>query len=424
MRIDKLTIKNFKCFDKREFVFNNKFNALIGDNGKGKSAILDALSIATGSYFLGIDETESRGIYNNEIRRVNHKYSIELKLPSEIDAHGNFAEKEVIWKRTLNKPRSTTRRNEAKKITEIARKHSEQVRDNQQIILPLIAYYGTSRLWKEKRTPDVSFTKSSRFSGYKNCLQPASNSKMLLDWFKTMEISILQKEGHEKSSLESVKNAVAKCIEGWDGVYFDVREDDLMGYKGKDKSEFLPYKMLSDGQRNIIGLIADMAIRCVTLNPHLEEKANYETNGIVLIDELDLHLHPNWQKRIVDDLKNTFPKIQFFVTTHSPFVVQSLKNDELINLDADHNIDYYKYSIEEISEVMGVKDVERSRKFIEMTKTAEEYFNLIKKGKSAKTHKEVADIKKQLDKLIIPFSDDPAYSALLKIQRLTNLKNK
>lgn len=424
MRIDKIKLLNFKCFEENEFSFNTQFNALIGDNGKGKTAILDAISIAAGSYFLGVDDRDARGILSDEIRRVNYGHSIEHQIPVNISATGKVQNEEISWSRVLKKVGGSTIRKEAKELSDIANLYTQKVRKNEEVILPLIVYYSTGRLWKEGRRPDGVFKKSSRFSGYKYCLESTSNTKMMMEWFKTMEMSAKQKEGDELSYLHSVKNAVAKCIEGWDGVYFDLREDDLMGYKGKDKEEFLPYKMLSDGQRNIIGLIADMAIRCATLNPHLMEEANNLTNGIVLIDELDLHLHPNWQKRIVDDLKTTFPKIQFFVTTHSPFVVQSLRNDELINLDADHDLDYYKYSIEEISETMGVKNVERSQKFVEMTKTAEEYFDLIKKGKSAKTHKEVADIKKQLDRLIIPFSDDPAYSALLKIQKLTNLKNK
>ncbi|RLD56660.1 MAG: AAA family ATPase [Bacteroidetes bacterium] len=422
MRIDKLHIKNFKCFADNDFVFNKQFNALIGDNGKGKTAILDAISVAAGSYFLGIDERDARGIYKNEIRRENYGTSIELQFPTIIDATGIIDNKTINWRRSVENAKNSTTRKDAIEIMQFAKSNTKTVRSNKPTVLPLISYYGTGRLWKEGRRANAIFSLSSRLSGYKYCLEPNSNSKMLLDWFKTMEISTLQKGGFEKGYLDTVKKAVSGCIEGWDGVFYDIREDDLMGFKGKGKKDFLPFKLLSDGQRNVIGLIADIAIRCVTLNPHLKEEATRLTNGIVLIDELDLHLHPNWQKRIVEDLKRTFPKIQFFVTTHSPFIVQSLKNDELINLDAEHDMEYYKHSIEEIAETMGVEDVERSQKFKEMTKAAEEYYNLIRIGKSTKKHKEVAFIKKQLDDLLILFDDDPTYVALLKAERQSELQ--
>ena len=88
--------------------------------------------------------------------------------------------------------------------------------------------------------------------------------------------------------------------------------------------------MLSDGYRNVIKIILDIAARMCILNPYLKEKALQETPGIVLIDEIDLSLHPTWQKRIIGILKQLFPKIQFICATHSPFIIQSLEEGELI----------------------------------------------------------------------------------------------
>jgi predicted ATP-binding protein involved in virulence len=134
----------------------------------------------------------------------------------------------------------------------------------------------------------------------------------------------------------------------------------------------------------------------------------------VLIDELDLHLHPNWQKRIVADLKSVFQKIQFVATTHSPFIVQSLRSKELINLDTVKGLDNdpNKYSVEEISESeMGVENVRRSKEFAEMQEKAAQYFQLVK-HKASKD--EISKVKKMLDELRIKFSNDPAYVALLE----------
>lgn len=161
-------------------------------------------------------------------------------------------------------------------------------------------------------------------------------------------------------------------------------------------------------------MVADIAYRCIKLNPHLGDDAVSLTPGLVLIDELDLHLHPNWQKRIVSDLKTVFKNIQFVATTHSPFIVQSLKSDELINLDEVKGLDYdpNKYSVEEISEnEMGVINVKRSAEFSEMQSKAREYFDLVNKKASPD---EIAKAKRLLDGLRVKFSKDPAYVALLE----------
>jgi predicted ATP-binding protein involved in virulence len=90
---------------------------------------------------------------------------------------------------------------------------------------------------------------------------------------------------------------------------------------------------LSDGLRIMLTLVADMARRVAQLNPHLEGHALRKTPGIVLIDELDLHLHPKWQRRVIHDLKRTFPSLQFIATTHSPQLIGEALPEEIMLLD-------------------------------------------------------------------------------------------
>ena len=119
------------------------------------------------------------------------------------------------------------------------------------------------------------------------------------------------------------------------------------------------------------------------LNPYLKEKALQETPGIVLIDEIDLSLHPTWQKRIIGILKQLFPKIQFICATHSPFIIQSLEEGELITLDQPLESEYSGESIEDISEdIMGVvlpQYSEKKRKIYEASKL---YFEALTQAKS------------------------------------------
>jgi predicted ATP-binding protein involved in virulence len=121
-------------------------------------------------------------------------------------------------------------------------------------------------------------------------------------------------------------------LEGFDLVRYDARLDDLAARSTKT-GVLLAFDQLSDGQKNILGMVADMAYRAATLNPHLGDDVLEKTPGIVLIDEIDQHLHPSWQRRIIRDLRKTFPNVQFIVTTHSPQVLSEVPREEITLLD-------------------------------------------------------------------------------------------
>jgi predicted ATP-binding protein involved in virulence len=423
MQINKIQIKNFKGFDETEFQFNPQFNVLIGDNGTGKTAILDALAVCVGSYLLGIDLAEqARSIYPEDIRRQDFGESLEPQLPVIISAEGEIAGKTIKWQRAKKSLEGRTTVKEAKELIDIAKFHTQQVSQGKPVILPVICYHGTGRLWKERRQTINTRPKSSRMSGYFNSLEPASSSKVFLEWFKTMEIAAIQKK-IDTTRVDVVKNAIISCVPNLETVFFDVIEDTLVSVQIEtDKHHTLHYDLLSDGFRNMIGMVADIAYRCVTLNPHLNKKALEKTDGIVLIDEIDLHLHPKWQKRVINDLKTTFPKIQFIATTHSPFIVQSRQSSEVINLDKTTDSDFFRKSIEEIAEIdMGVPDVERSQRFKEMMKVAERYYQLLEAGKNSDDDSQLRQIKAELDQLSMRYSDDPAYTAFLNMERLARL---
>lgn len=106
-------------------------------------------------------------------------------------------------------------------------------------------------------------------------------------------------------------------------------EDDIIALKTVDGT-ILPFQMLSDGYRNVIKIMLDIATRMCILNPYLKGDALKMTPGIVIIDEIDLSLHPTWQKRIIGILKEQFPRIQFICATHSPFIIQSLDEENLL----------------------------------------------------------------------------------------------
>ena len=180
--------------------------------------------------------------------------------------------------------------------------------------------------------------------------------------------------------------------------------------------------MMSDGYRNMIGMIADIAYRCIKLNPHLGVNALKETEGLVLIDELDLHLHPSWQKGIVAELVECFPKIQFVATTHSPFIVQSLSRNQLINLENEELVNEpHDVSLETNALYMGVKS-QRSKVFDEKEKAARDFFSALEAYSG--TEEEKLHIEELFDSYMQLYSDDPVFVAKLKLAKISKLNSK
>ena len=183
--------------------------------------------------------------------------------------------------------------------------------------------------------------------------------------------------------------------------------------------EYLTYGMMSDGFKAIIGIVSEMAYRCIMLNGYLGAKAIKETPGVVLIDEVDLYLHPHWQRHILNDLCKAFPKIQFFVTTHSPFIIQSVDSRNVITLDGTKMTKSPSdRGIEEIAAAeMGLEGNLRSETYRRKFGLAEKYFQLVKKGEEDRTT--IESVKKELDDLEreAHLLNDPAYEAFLKLNR-------
>jgi predicted ATP-binding protein involved in virulence len=420
MKIEQLEVKNFKGFAHKVIEFSPQFNMLVGDNGTGKTAVLDALAVGIGTLLLGFDDIVSRSIKSQEIHHIDRELgqitTFEPQYPVIVRCRGKINEtKTLTWARSISKKGGRTSNKEAKSLIQYATHCQQQVRQGEKIILPLISYYSTGRLWLQKKEKSLEvLSPGSRMLGYVDCLEPASGEKMLMRWLKTMEMAAIQRQVPMKV-LEGLRTAIKNCLEGCEAIYYDIQQDGLVTTLA-DKHSY-PAHLLSDGQRTILAMTADIAYRTAVLNPHLGDRAILETPGIVLIDELDLHLHPNWQRKIIKALRTTFPLIQFIATTHSPTIVQSLQPGEVINLNDYDMGEYYDKSIEDILEwVMGVNNPQRSQRYKDMVTAAKKYYQVLENAKSSPPE-QIAELEKRLDKLVAPFSDDVAYHTFLEMER-------
>ena len=366
MYIRSIELTNFRCFEKERIEFDPQLTVLIGDNGCGKSSVLTALSIAAGSFFLGFDNIPSGSISQGDVRNKTYLSGSlvlrEPQFPAQISCTGSFdGATELSWSRELNgENRNTTLKN-AGSIKSYANEIQEKIRQgNNEIILPIVSYYGTGRLYAQKKDSSLNDIEAdgavSRTLGYKDCLSAMSNEKLMIKWFRKMTYTELQ-DGVEVPELTTVKKAISLCMasvipdckQDSVTVRYDVKSGELqlIYLDNNGAKNMQPMHELSDGYRNTLGMIADIAYRMAVLNPQMLDKCT-ETPGVVFIDEVDLHLHPQWQKKILGDLRAVFPNVQFIVTTHSPHVIASVRGENIVILE--------KYKVQNTTENSYGKD--------------------------------------------------------------------
>lgn len=353
MRLNNIKIKNFRCFEKVSIDFDKHITLIVGKNGAGKTALLDAVAVSISSFLLGIDGAVSRSILKDDARYEFHDLNGTIdpqhQFPVSIESVGDcLGEKDKQWLRSLNSENGKTTIKDASQITDIAKKTKNRImKGDKTLILPLISYYGTGRLYaqkKEKRNLQ-SLTEFKRQVGYVDCMAAESNEKLMLNWFQIQTMKSLQEQ--QKTGmierpllLKTVEKAICKSYERISGsknasIFFDLDTHRLMlGFETDDGgAQKFAMDEMSDGYKNTLSMIGDIAYRMAVLNPTLGDQVLSETPGIVLIDEIDLHLHPKWQQSILNDLNEIFPKIQFIVSSHAPAVINSVPKEQIRILD-------------------------------------------------------------------------------------------
>lgn len=340
--INKLEVCNFRKFESISVEFERQLTVLVGDNGVGKSTLIDAASIALGTLFQKIENAKAPGITPDDahgaVIKQGDMFDVQSRYPVTIGADGIVLGKNAHWSRSLNTAKGRATIADAAAVVDAGARLQKLVGSGDTVVLPILARYGTDRLWARTEPKDQSLPNRTR--GYEGALQASSNDARMNAWFKSQ--SIWEWQNRRDSALFSaVKRALASCFDAAAStvdamVDFDAELGQLVFTYSTADGNYHRDRIhsMSDGYRGTLSLFADIAYRMAMLNPALGDRV-LETPGVVMIDEIDLHLHPRWQARILEDLVRIFPNVQFIVTTHSPVVVASVPRGDIRVLDGE-----------------------------------------------------------------------------------------
>ena len=441
MRIDHIQVRNFKRFEEYSLDLHPRFTLLVGDNGAGKTTLLDALAVAAGVWLVKPPDStlvsSGRNILRTEIRLESKAEGDRTQLfeckPVSIAAEGEISNRSVKWLRQIRAAGVRTSNAEAKGALDIIKRHYDQIHNGINMVSPVIAYYGAGRSWLPSRNRRFKRTTgrgpARRWEAFYDCFEERIRLPDLQNWFRREAIEFVRR-GEWRPGYDVVKCAILRCVPGADDLWYDGDRTDLVLSISEKAHTFAN---LSAGQRMMVALIADIAIKVVTQNSHLLTQDKpfgiggsipevlEKTSGLVLIDEVDAHLHPKWQRRVVGDLKETFPLVQFVCTSHSPFVIQSLEPDELRTLDESGPllVEYANRSIEDIAEdIQNVEVPQQSENARRLAQATERYFALLKEKGQGGVTKELRQAEEEYRRASERYSGHPGLDAVLQLEAM------
>lgn len=356
MYLKKIHIKNYKAIESLDIDLKPGVNLLIGDNGAGKTSVLEGMAVALGGMFENVTGVTPINILKEDIHLKikplgDSSASIEYCEPASVGCVlQSMNEQEFIWNRVKEERSSKTMKTDDKDVCI----WMKNLTNDSEALLPLISFQSAARAWRvEKGDLGAELKKKldDRRCGYVGCLKSSMDVKSIKQWCLKQEI-VASNKGFVRE-YEMFKNIVASFMkeinemEDIPAVYYSPQFNELV-YKN-DQVE-MPISKLSAGYQSLLWMIMDLAYRACMLNPELEKREQIE--GIVLIDEIDLHLHPKWQWNVIEALRKTFENVQFIIATHSPIVISSSKDANLIFLESDKDVSYlpdcYGYEVEDV----------------------------------------------------------------------------
>lgn len=356
MYLEKIHIENYKAIGKLDIDLKPGVNLLIGDNGAGKTSVLEGIAVALGGLFVNVAGVSTKNIVKDDVRMSikpigDSSTAIEYYEPVLAGCTLHVTEKQhLTWNRIKEEVSATHTKIDNKNVCVWMKK----LTNNSDTILPLISFQSAARAWRVRSGDfgtELKKKLDDRRCGYIGCLDSSMDVKSIQQWCLKQEVvrsnkGTVREYEMFKSIVVSFMKEINELTEA-PSIYYSPQFTELV-YK-EDKTE-MPISKLSAGYQSLLWMVMDLAYRICMLNPELESRE--QITGIVLIDEIDLHLHPKWQWNVIDALRKTFAGVQFIIATHSPIVISASKEANLILLDDAQDISYlpdcYGYEVEDV----------------------------------------------------------------------------
>lgn len=339
-----ITIKNFRCYEEKSIEFRRGVNLLIGDNSVGKTSLLRACNLVTNAFFSGYSDENTvwksaedndfreTGIIESPIEIVFH--SSDWEFPDIKTPNNNIYSLDPNIELKIEKKSKKNSRNLVSGLIPLRdyasnmQKCSHIILEDKSIlqvnVLPVYACFTTEdSVRKFDKNKFNKYNHKPSF-GYYECY----DCRGLFEcWIKRLLVLKGAQKGEEE--INSVRNAIIDAL-GPTGCNI-INDMDIRHNEGKVYFKFVDGResesaLLSDGYRRLVNIVMDIAFRCALLNKSMFGDQCYKhTHGTVIIDEIDEHLHPALQVRVLKALQDTFPKIQFIISTHAPLVMSSVE---------------------------------------------------------------------------------------------------
>ncbi|MCA3274022.1 MAG: AAA family ATPase [Roseomonas sp.] len=335
MRITRLSVANLRAFEQAQFEFDPAFTLLVGVNGVGKTTVLEALRICLSRLLPKVTASRSRpdtfAIEDIQVGASALTAYLDLTINGEVRqmlihkqrTQSVSHQEGVVREQTLATPDVELFKpgfGKAAKALKLAREQ------------PVAVYFATRRSLVSNEQLRASKASGAQAAAFADALiaRPLRLTE-LATWMHAQEV-LSQELPSAGLHLAAMRAAARRFLPDCDGLRAEMADTHrLLIEKG---GRTLDVRQLSDGERSMLALVLDLARRLSQANPDLDDPMR-DGAGVVLIDELDMHMHPLWQRQVIALLTSTFPKCQFIATTHSPQIIGETQPERIILLQAE-----------------------------------------------------------------------------------------
>lgn len=337
MQLESIELTNFKAIESARMELQGKSTIIFGINGTGKSSLLRAVNLL---YANIINEIVNR-------KELKQNYALRLeditygKKAAKMKALFKIGNEKIPYSRGLIRS-SGKKHNDREHLVKIAEIFQEKyISDEEQKDIPIFVNYGTNRLVLDIPLRIWTHHTFDIYSAFEKSIENKIDFRTFFEWYRNQEDYENEMKietgnlSYKDKALESVRAAILSMLDECSNLRV-VRKPRLEMKIDKNHIS-MNVSQMSDGEKCTMALFGDLARRLTMANPEKENPLLGE--GVVLIDEIELHMHPSWQRKVLHALRDAFPNIQFIITTHSPIVLNEA--DEYYNLFFTNNENGY-----------------------------------------------------------------------------------